>query len=45
VQEYVKGGVLTEQRIDEIVTRIQKQEPRKAAAPDTVFAPGKPHRL
>jgi len=33
VQEYVKGGVLTEQRIDETVTRIQKQEPGKAAAP------------
>jgi peroxiredoxin len=33
VQEYIKGGVLTEQRIDETVTRIQKQEPGKTAAP------------
>ena len=32
VQEYLKGGLLTEQRIDEIVARIQKQEPVKAAA-------------
>jgi len=32
VQEYVKDGVLTEQRINETVTRIQKQEPGKAAA-------------
>jgi peroxiredoxin len=32
VQEYIKGGLLTEQRIDETVARIQKQEPVKAAA-------------
>ena len=33
VQEYIKGGLLTEQKIDEILARIQKQEPVKAAAP------------
>ena len=33
VQEYIKGGLLTEQKIDETVARIQKQEPVKAAAP------------
>jgi peroxiredoxin len=33
VQEYVKGGLLTEQKIDETIARIQKQEPVKAAAP------------
>lgn len=32
VQEYIKGGLLTEQKIDEIVARIQKQEPVKAAS-------------
>src|SRR5262245_42724848 len=32
VQEYIKGGLLTEQIIDETVARIQKQEPVKAAA-------------
>jgi len=32
VQEYIKGGLLTEQKIDETVARIQKQEPVKAAA-------------
>ena len=32
VQEYLKGGLLTEQKIDEIVARIQKQESVKAAA-------------
>jgi peroxiredoxin len=32
VQEYIKGGLLTEQRIDETVARIQKKEPIKAAA-------------
>jgi peroxiredoxin len=32
VQEYIKGGLLTEQKIDETVVRIQKQEPVKAAA-------------
>ena len=32
VQEYLKGGLLTEQKIDEIVARIQKKEPMKAAA-------------
>jgi peroxiredoxin len=32
VQEYIKGGLLTEQRIDETVARIQKLQPVKAAA-------------
>jgi len=32
VQEYIKGGLLTEQKIEEIVARIQKKEPVKAAA-------------
>jgi len=32
VQEYIKGGLLTEQKIEETVTRIQKNEPMKAAA-------------
>ena len=32
VQEYIKGGLLTEQKIDETIVRIQKQEPVKAAA-------------
>ncbi len=32
VQEYIKGGLLTEQRIDDVVARIQKQEPVRAAA-------------
>ena len=32
VQEYVKGGLLTEQKIEEVVARIQKNEPVKAAA-------------
>ena len=32
VQEYLKGGLLTEQKIEEIVARIQKKEPLKAAA-------------
>ncbi|TKB72337.1 MAG: TlpA family protein disulfide reductase [Nitrospira sp.] len=32
VQEYLKGGLLTEQKIDDIVARIQKKEPMKAAA-------------
>jgi peroxiredoxin len=32
VQEYLKGGLLTEQKIEEIVARIQKNEPTKAAA-------------
>ena len=32
VQEYIKGGLLTEQRIDETVARIQKKEPVKAAS-------------
>jgi peroxiredoxin len=30
-QEYIKGGLLTEQKIEETVARIQKQEPVKAA--------------
>ena len=33
VQEYIKGGLLTEQKIDETVARIQKQESVKSAAP------------
>ena len=33
VQEYIKGGLLTEQKIDETIARIQKQELVKAAAP------------
>jgi peroxiredoxin len=33
VQEYIKGGLLTEQKINETVARIQKQEPVKAAVP------------
>jgi peroxiredoxin len=32
VQEYIKGGLLTEQIINHIVARIQKQEPVKAAS-------------
>jgi peroxiredoxin len=32
VQGYIKGGLLTEQKIDETVVRIQKQEPVKAAS-------------
>src|SRR6185503_4810326 len=32
VQEYIKGGLMTEQKIEETVARIQKQEPAKAAA-------------
>ena len=32
VQEYIKGALLTEQKIEETVARIQKQEPVKAAA-------------
>ena len=32
VQEYIKGALLTEQKIEETVSRIQKQEPVKAAA-------------
>ena len=32
VQEYIKGGLLTEQKIEETVARIQKQQPAKAAA-------------
>ena len=32
VQEYIKGGLLTEQIINDIVARIQKQEPGKAAS-------------
>lgn len=31
VQEYIKGGLLTEQKIDDTIARIQKQEPVKAA--------------
>ena len=32
VQEYIKGGLLTEQKIDDVVAKIQKQEPVKAAS-------------
>lgn len=32
VQEYIKGGLLTEQKIEAAVARIQKQEPVKAAS-------------
>ena len=32
VQEYIKGGLLTEQKINEVVARIQKQGPVTAAA-------------
>jgi peroxiredoxin len=32
VQEYIKGGLLTEQMIHDVVARIQKQEPVKAAS-------------
>ena len=32
VQEYIKGGLLTEQKIDDAIARIQKQAPIKAAA-------------
>ena len=32
VQEYIKGGLLTEQKIEETVARIQKREQGKAAA-------------
>jgi len=31
-QEYIKGGLLTEQKIEETVARIQKQQPIKVAA-------------
>jgi peroxiredoxin len=32
VQEYIKGGLLTEQKIYDVVGRIQKHEPAKAAS-------------
>ena len=32
VREYIKGGLLTEQKIYEVVSRIQRQEPPKAAS-------------
>lgn len=32
VQEYIKGGLLTEQLILDVVAKIQKREPIKAAA-------------
>jgi peroxiredoxin len=32
VQDYIKGGLLTEQKILDAVARIQKQEPMKSAA-------------
>ena len=31
-QEYIKGGLLTEQKIDDTIARIQKQQPVKATA-------------
>lgn len=31
IREYIKGGLLTEQMISDVVARIQKQEPVKAA--------------
>ena len=32
VQEYIKGGLLTEQMINDLVAKIQKQEPMRAAS-------------
>lgn len=32
VREYIKGGLLTEQKIYDVVARIQNQEPAKAAS-------------
>jgi len=32
VREYIKGGLLTEQKIYEVVSRMQNQEPPKAAS-------------
>lgn len=32
VQEYIKGGLLTEQMINDVVAKIQKQEPIRAAS-------------
>lgn len=32
VQEYIKGGLLTEQMINDVVAKIQQQEPVKAAS-------------
>ena len=32
VQEYIKGGLLTEQMISDVVAKIQQQEPIKAAS-------------
>jgi peroxiredoxin len=32
VREYIKGGLLTEQMINDVVAKIQKQEPVKAAS-------------
>ena len=32
VQEYIKGGLLTEQLILDVVAKIQKREPIKAAS-------------
>jgi len=32
VQEYIKGGLLTEQLINDVVVKIQKQEPVRAAS-------------
>jgi len=32
VQEYIKGGLLTEQMINDVVAKIQKQEPVRAAS-------------
>jgi len=35
VQEYIKGGLLTEQKIYDIVARIQRQEPARSPAPSS----------
>jgi peroxiredoxin len=32
VQEYIKGGLLTEQMINDLVAKLQKQEPMRAAS-------------
>jgi peroxiredoxin len=32
VQEYIKGGLLTEQKIEQVVAKIQKQEPVRAVS-------------
>jgi thiol:disulfide interchange protein len=32
VQEYIKGGLLTEQMINDVVAKMQKPEPIRAAS-------------